>query len=96
MLGVEARHLEDVRAADEGLLARTGQHHRTQVVALRQRRELAHKRDHQMAVERVELGGVLDRHARDDAGLALVHEHFDGGCGHGLPFCGERGTAVSG
>src|SRR5205085_9743766 len=81
-LRIERRHLEDVRAADEGLVPGAGEDDRAQIVACGQRLELADQGDHQMAAERVELGGVLDRHARYRAELALFHEDADGACGH--------------
>src|SRR6185503_6524192 len=83
---------EDIGAADEGLAPGAGEHDGAQVLAPGERFELADEGDHQMAVERVELCGVLDGHARNCAELALFHEDFDGGLvGHLLRFL--AGTA---
>jgi hypothetical protein len=50
VLRIERRHLEDVRATDEGLRSRAGQHDGAQVIAFCQRFDLADESDHQMAL----------------------------------------------
>ena len=49
------------------------------------------------AGEKAFIGGAnIFEMASLDAELALFDEHLDGGYGHGLPFCRERRTGVSG
>ena len=71
LLGIERRHLEDVGAADEGLVPGSGEDDGAQILAFCERLELGDERQHQMAVQRVELGGVLQNNARHGAELSL-------------------------
>ena len=50
---IERRHLENVGAADEGLLARAGEHHGAQILARRQRLDRPDELDSTGVVGRV-------------------------------------------